>query len=305
MEPLLSLARKNLHHYGNKALVQLRNLRCLTGVPRLYRPVFVVGCSRSGTTLVYKTFSESRQLGSLQKETHDFWASLHTPEERNWDTHEIPESFASESDRRLVSRFFYTSTGHTRFVDTNNQNGLSISYLHALFPDAHFVFIKRSPGDNINSLIHGWGKADEFATWSRRLSETVEIENGLYRNWCFFLADGWRQYTRSSIEEVCAFQYRALNEAILGARTKIPENQWHELFYEELIADPVEGFRAVFHASGLAFDDHLERHCRQVLSNPYNAFSEIRVDKWKESPNRVKIERALPIVQETAAKLGY
>ena len=31
------------------------------------RPVIVVGCSRAGTTLAYKTLSESHEIGSLQR----------------------------------------------------------------------------------------------------------------------------------------------------------------------------------------------------------------------------------------------
>jgi hypothetical protein len=37
-----------------------------------------------------------------------------------------------------------------------SQNGLCVSYLCSLFPDADFVYVKRNPGDNINSLIEEW-----------------------------------------------------------------------------------------------------------------------------------------------------
>ncbi len=305
MEGLIKLIEKNIDYYSGRVQTKIRELKCAIKPPELQKPIFIVGCSRAGTTLVYKTFSESAILGSLQKETHDFWSSMHPPSERGWDTHEIPPHLASEAEREYVSRFFFASTGKTRIVDKNNQNGLSISYLHKLFPDAYFVFIKRNPGDNINSLIYGWGKAEEFGTWSKALPERVAIENGRYIHWCFFLANGWRQYTHASIEEVCAFQYRAINEAILKSKQDIPKEQWYDLCYETLIADPVNGFREVIQGCNMTFDDHLERHCRYVIKNPYNAFSEIKIDKWKESSNRKKIERVLASVDETARKLGY
>ncbi len=305
MEELLCLIRKNLLHYGNKAVVGVRDLRCSVALPNLRQPIFIIGCSRAGTTLVYKTFSESRELGSLQKETHQFWANRHSPAERGWDTHAIPTECATDSDREYVARYFYSHTGRTRIVDKNNQNGLSIPYLYRLFPDANFVFIKRSPGDNINSLIHGWGKADEFGGWSNALPQKISIENGMYRNWCFFLANGWREYAHASIEEVCAFQYRAMNDAILSAKHEIPEKQWHELYYERLIADPVEEFQKVIEACDINFDDHLKRHCNEVIKKPYNAFSAVKIDKWKESENREKIERILPSVSEITRNLGY
>ena len=136
--------------------------------PPADRPVIVLGCSRAGTTVVYKTLSESPELGTLQRETHDFWVDLHPLDEKHWNTHALDAADASTKDRDHVARYFYTWTGRHRWVDKNNQNGLCVPYLRALFPDAIFVFVKREPGDNINSLIEGWGKPDKYAHLANR-----------------------------------------------------------------------------------------------------------------------------------------
>lgn len=269
------------------------------------RPIFIIGCSRAGTTLVYKTFSESRELGSLQRETHDFWVDLHPLSKKNWDTHALGAADASAADCNAVTRYFYAHTGKSRFVDKNNQNGLCVPYLHALFPDAHFVYVKRSPGDNINSLIEGWSKPVEFATWSDTLPETVAIDGGQYTRWCFFLAEGWRDYLHAPIEDVCAFQYEAINRAILDARNTVPPAQWTDIVYEDLVRDPVGGFRRAFEDCGLKYTPAVEQHCAQVLSKPYNAFSEIRLDKWKDGRNRERIERVMGRVAAVAEEMGY
>ena len=296
---------KTLSHHGRRAGRAVRGALWDIFPRPAERPVIIVGCSRAGTTLVYKTFSESCELGSLQRETHDFWMNLHPLREQHWDTHGLDVVHAGDHDRDRVSRYFYAWTGKRRFIDKNNQNGLCVPYLHALFPDAHFVFIKRSPGDNINSLIEGWGKPEEFATWSDHLPERVEVDGGRYTKWCFFLADGWRDYLRAPIEEVCAFQYRTINQAILDAKRSIPSCQWSEVFYEDLVRDPVGGFRRLFEEAGLPFTPALNEHCANVLATPYNAFSEIRLDKWKDGRNREIIERALTQVETTARAMGY
>lgn len=265
----------------------------------------MVGCSRAGTTLVYKTFSQSQFLGSLQKETHDFWAQLHPLSERLWNTHAIDPMLASEQDKKTVAQHFYTQTGSNRIVDKNNQNGLSVPYLYRLFPDAHFVYITRNPGDNIDSLIHGWNRGVEFAAWSEELTDTVRIDNGKFRQWCFFLAEGWRQLTQSTIEEVCAFQYRMMNEAILSAKALIPTDQWHEVHYEALIKNPVLEFQKLFKACDIPFDAYMEANCKSVLNNPYNTFSEIRIEKWKDGINQEKIKRILPLVEDISRHMGY
>jgi hypothetical protein len=273
--------------------------------PPADRPVIVLGCSRAGTTVVYKTLSESPQLGTLQRETHDFWVDLHPLPEKHWDTHALDAADASERDRDYVARYFYSWTGRSRWVDKNNQNGLCVPYLQALFPDAVFVYVKRGPGDNINSLIEGWGKPDKYATWSQRFPETVAIDNGRYTQWCFFLAEGWRDYLRAPIEDVAAFQYQAINRAILDARAAVPAGQWVEVFYEDLVRDPVAGYRALYRGCGLDFTPGVEAHCRAVLSKPYDVFGEIKLDKWKEGRNRERVERVLERVAPLAREMGY
>ena len=296
---------KTLRYHGGQLVRGMRDLRWKISAPSVNRPVFIVGCSRAGTTLVYKAFSESAELGSLQRETHDFWSEFHPPAERDWDSHIIPASCASEDDRKQVAKYFYVHTGQLRFVDKNNQNGLCIAYLYKLFPKAHFVYVKRSPGDNINSLIEGWGKADEFATWADHLPEKVNIDAGRYQRWCFFLAPHWRDYLDASVEQVCAYQYKAMNNAILDAKALVPEQQWSEVFYEQLVQDPVAGFGDVFTHARLNFDAHLQAYCRDVLSTPFNAFSEIRLDKWKDGRNAERVARVLPQLAEVEQRMGY
>ena len=297
--------KKTVRYYAHERLKSLRGLMWDADPKYAEKPVFVVGCSRGGTTLVYRTFSESRELGSLQRETHDFWNHLHPVEARAWDSHELTATDASEADRAAALRFFYVGTGRRRFVDKNNQNGLAVPYLHALFPDACFVYIKRSPGDNINSLIEGWKRPGGFGAWSEKLPRHVAIDEGRFQRWCFFLPQGWESFLEASIESVCAFQYRAMNEAILDARELIPKDQWIEMRYEDILVDSVGKFRKAFEAVGIEFDKNLQAHCAEVLAKPYNAFSEIRRDKWRDSLNAARIESVLPEVEAVSKRMGY
>lgn len=298
-------ADKTLRYHGKQILRAARGAWWDVHRFPAKRPIFIIGCSRAGTTLVYKTFSESKYLGTLQRETHDFWSDMHPLKDKHFDTHALAAQDATQHDRDKVARYFYTYTGTERFVDKNNQNGLGVPYLYTLFPDAHFVYVKRSPGDNLNSLIEGWSKPEEFATWSKQLPERIAVEHGRYTHWCFFLAQGWRDYINAPVEEVCAFQYDAINQAILDARRTIPALQWSEVFYEDLVRDPVESFRKLLKASGLPFDARLQAHCANVLKTPYNAFSEIRLDKWKDGHNCEKIERVMHKVASVASAMGY
>jgi hypothetical protein len=305
MADLFDKISKTLRHHAKAAQRDLRGTWWDIACPPADRPVIVLGCSRAGTTVVYKTLSESPQLGTLQRETHDFWVDLHPVEDKHWNTHALDATDASADDRNFVTRYFYSWTGRSRWVDKNNQNGLCVPYLRALFPDAVFVYVKRSPGDNINSLIEGWGKPDKYATWSGQFPEQVTIDNGRYTQWCFFLAEGWRDYLKSPIEEIAAFQYQAINRAILDARASVPASQWVEIFYEDLVRDPVAGYKTLYQGCGLDFTPGVEVHCQQVLSKPYDVFGEIKLDKWKEGRNRERVERVLERVAPVALEMGY
>ena len=96
-----------------------------------------------------------------------------------------------------------------------------------------------------------------------------------------------------------------MNRAIMEAAKSVPATQWTDVRYEDLVNNPVEGFRTAFESCGLEFTPALKRHCSDVLSKPYNAFSEIRLDKWRKQGNRDRIERVLPEIAEVAIEMGY
>lgn len=225
--------------------------------------------------------------------------------ERGWKSHVLGAEDASSADRDRVTRYFYQWSGRLRFADKNNQNGLCVPYLQALFPDAIFVYVKRSPGDNLNSLIEGWRRPEEFATWSGGLPGEVRIDGGAFSRWCFFLPEGWREHLNDSLAEICAWQYAAMNEAILDARENIPASQWYELKYEDILQSPVETLSQAFNACGLRVDEAVRSRLSDVVKTPYNAFSPIKADKWRNGSNQALIESALPDVAGVAQRMGY
>ena len=296
--------RKTVSFYSEQAVFMLRRKIYSYHKPRLYKPIFIIGCSRSGTTAVYRTFSDSHHLASIRKETHAMWDALHPASETGWDSHELTTAQATVADRSAVTGFYYTRLGTKRLVDKANQNCFRIPYLYALFPDASFVFVKRGGPDNINSLIHGWARPAKYGTWAADLPAEVRVDNGRYRAWCFFLFKGWRQFTTARIEEVCARQWLAANQAVLNAKSDVPSHQWAEIRYEDILSDAVTTFRNVFEHLGLPFDDPMEKYCATIVQNPTNAFSRPRLNKWKEE-NPERIERILPTIQDMMDRLGY
>jgi hypothetical protein len=77
-----------------------------------------------------------------------------------------------------------------------------------------------------------------------------------------------------------------------------------EIVYEDILNKPVETFRKVFAQLDISYTDEIMKHCENLSSKPYNAFSKPRLNKWKEE-NRVKIERVMPMISEMMETMGY
>jgi hypothetical protein len=224
--------------------------------------------------------------------------------EKLWDSHNLGPEDVNDRDRVAVARFFFKHVGMKRFVDKANQNCFRIPYLFELFPDAIFIYVKRDGRDNINSLIHGWSRPDEFAAWSQDIPANIQIDNGRYRQWSFFLFPGWRNYLQSPVEEVCAQQWISANQSVLSAKRDMPHARWIEVFYEDILKRPSETFEELFNRLKITYSEGIRNHCTRLLERPYNAFSQPRLHKWKEE-NRERIERISPVIKDTMIKMGY
>jgi hypothetical protein len=128
------------------------------------RPIFVVGCYRSGTSLLSQLLDSHPRISSgpedplleyLAKLDNDFWRDTlkgfgFTEEE--WLT-EVRGTLEN-----LQSRYTQIQ-GKTRFADKNPGNSPIIGYLDKLYPNCQVIHIVRNPRDVIASSRIKFGKA--------------------------------------------------------------------------------------------------------------------------------------------------
>jgi hypothetical protein len=273
--------------------------------PRARAPIFVIGCPRSGASLLYRALSGAPALGGLGRDGPAYWDTLHPCAERQWRTHALDAAQAGPTDRERVTREYFIRTGGSRWVDMNAHAGLAVRYLDALFPDAHFVYVKRAPYATLRSLMLGWSLPERFGAWSAELPVKVRIDAGRYRRWCFFLAAGWQDYVSAPLPEVCAFQYRAINAAILDARAGIPAERWTELRYEDVLREPETYFGRVARDCQVRMDARLRQHL-DALQRHVVAQAEARsFPGAKRAEDEQRIAEAMSLVADIAARMGY
>jgi hypothetical protein len=269
------------------------------------RPVLVLGCPRSGTTALQELLVASPELGSIHNEGHILWDPYHHPQARGWGSDALGADDVSDRERAYIYRAISMFVrGERRFVDKTAENVLRIPYLRELFPDATFVFIRRRGADTVNSLMEAWKARPRFVKY--RLPETLDGLGEMSGDkWSFALVPGWRELRDAPLEEICARQYVACNEAALDAREGVDAGRWHEVSLEELTADPVGQAERLCGLLDVGFG--LEVRARAESFNTTPASTSItapRRDKWRQQ-NEAEIERVLPLVEPTERRLGY
>jgi hypothetical protein len=222
-------------------------------------------------------------------------------------SHAISPSDIAPNERRVLTWAIDRLTGpDLRYLDKFPRNVLRAEYLHALFPDASFVYIRRDGRSVVSSLMTGWRTASKFGHGTR-LAEPVRIEGYEGDVWRFLLPPGWEAYasTGRRLEEVCAFQWVAANEAVLRARDAIAPRRWFEVSYEELVDEPVPTTERMFSALDLPVDEPVRRWAAELDQHvSTTAVSAPAHDKWrKEHP--AEVERVLPVLEPMLRRLGY
>lgn len=273
---------------------------------RFERPVFVIGAPRSGTTLLFRVLAASPELGALPREGHDMWRTYHHPRYSGWRSDAIGAGEVGLGERRFIAAYLasYLGRGQRRFVEKTPENSLRVPYLLELYPDAHFIVVKRDPCDVINSLIQGWREPHgRFRSYF--VPQELAIQDYPHRRrWCFLLIEGWRRYCEATVEE-CAFeQWRQCTEALAAQRSQLSAGRWHEVHLEHLLANPEAVVGELAAAIGIDMNSAMRAELADGVARPVNALSPAGEHKWRLE-NRREILRLLPRLAPIARLAGY
>ena len=145
--------------------------------------------------------------------------------------------------------------------------------------------------------MEGWRRPDLFRGYliPDRLSVPGVPEN----RWAFTLIPGWRSLLAGPLEEICARQWIACNEAVLRFREgEGRSTPFLRISYEELVAEPGRTLSRVAAFAKLEFD---------LQGGPLprsNVVSEPEQDKWRRRYGDT-IARVEDIIGPTMERLGY
>jgi hypothetical protein len=266
-------------------------------------PLFVVGCGRSGSTLLRLMLDahpdlavpgESHFIPELRRRFPDPVAGddltaalLRTPHFRHWN---VAESGVWERVRALeaptfaevVEAAFLANAdehGARRWGDKTPAYVRSIPLLHALWPDARFVHLIRDGRDvALSYLSLHWGPDTVWAA-----------------------ARKWRRDVGAGIRE----------------GQPLGTSRYLEVRYEDLVADPEETLRTICALAGLPFDERMldpaarRRHptLAPTEGRPFHARSEdevaANVRDWRTQMSPEAVRRFEAVAGALLSDLGY
>jgi hypothetical protein len=285
----------------------------------LDRPILVIGCNRSGTTLIFNNLAEHPRTWSLYEESqHIFYRHYPIHPEMGDRIVEPPapetagaitrafyeeahnkEIFKDHRGLRLLPRKLLQRPMNRlykrpplRLVEKTPANSLRIPFLARLFPDARILFVVRRAEDTISSLMEGW------KNWSKTGSGPW-----VYGEWHYLVPPGWQAWTDRSLEEICAFQWVESNRTALQDLEEHFRDRYLLVRYEDTISAPLRTFDIIREYCELNESEHLDRLTRMIEQRVFtHGGSRPRAGKWRELHGQ-EIERARPLFQELSQRL--
>jgi hypothetical protein len=278
--------------------------------------LFIVGCPRSGTTLLRRIVDAHPDI-AITKETHwivqllegEYGASTEAPVTpellarllSHWRFGRL-ELDAGRIERleRLVARdepvsyaelitAVYDLCGELRgkrlVGDKTPRYVRDIPTLHGLWPRAKFVHLIRD-GRDVCLSVRNWDKENRFVT---RISTFEKDPVSTIALW-------WEQLVRLGRE----------------AGDALSADLYHEIRYEQLVAEPAEECRTLCDFLGIPYDEHMPRfHEGRTKDDPgLDAKSAWRpitpgLRKWRSEMADGDIERFEAVAGDLLGELGY
>jgi tetratricopeptide (TPR) repeat protein len=173
------------------------------------KPVFIVGMPRSGTTLAEQILAaHPMAYGAGER---DFWENAQARGDRN------AAALAAEYERLIDG----LAPDAERVIDKMPQNFLHLGLIHAAFPNARIVHMRRNPLDTCLSIY--------FQHFKRTHAYSHELQD---------LAHYYGQY----------------QSLMRHWRRALPADALLEVVYEDLVAEPEAGARRLLAFVGLPWD---------------------------------------------------
>lgn len=257
----------------------------------LIRPIFIVGHPHSGTTIASKLLGLHSDL-STSDELNTYWHPGNYFDFKNCEHERKAEDATDKEIKRLHQRLEFERWlrgNHSRFINKNPNNTVTVSFLRKVFPDCFIVHVVRDALSVVNSMLHGLPY--DVERYDRYLSPEKRISP-----WAGVKPPKWREYLNPDPVIQHAHQWKLSVEYILSREKTLLPN-FIQLKYEDLCLNTHEVIANIWRCAGLSVKVNQFRHVPSSLVN--------QNFKYRSQLTSDDIQHILGITAETRHKLGY
>jgi hypothetical protein len=273
----LILRLRTYRHMGLYRLWKLFNRR-----PTLERPIFAIGCPRSGTSIFARLLGEHPDIINYS-EAGTIWDPdnyYNGEADHHWTVDEVRE----KDVQRIVSHFRFEQwmSKRKRLLNKHLRNSVRIAYIKKIFPDATFIHVIRDGRAVVNSILR-------------------KVEEQPYRKeipfWNFCKPPNWRELQQKDAVAQTAWQWREIVQHILTFSAEL-KNRYIEVKYDQLCSEPREMLAHVL--TKLEMEDRGGFLMRKIPDKLRDADY-----KWKQYLNEAEIKVINEIQEPLLRQLGY
>jgi hypothetical protein len=260
--------------------------------PNLKQPIFIVGSPRSGTTFLGSCIAKLPEI-SYHFEPVATKAAARYVHNQEWNFSKASRFY------RLVYAWLMRlhADGDLRFAEKTPRNCFLISFLHQVFPDAQFVHIIRDGRDS--ALSHSKKPWLQAASANSNQRESSGYLYGPYpRFWVE--PERTQEFIVTSDIHRCIWAWRCHVSTILEQANQLPPNQYYELRYENLVAQPQQEAQQLLTYLGIQSGESAQKL--------YHAFEQANANSVGQWRRGLSTEQLLQIEQEAGFllhRLGY
>lgn len=217
-----------------------RNIYTALPFAGIKHPIFIIGCGRSGTTILGTALSKHRRVMYLN-EPRGLWAAAY-PQTDIWSPDPVSrnaklvfsrEDVERDKSDKLKRLFRFETIRHRRpvLIEKSPANNLRLEFVRGIFPDARFIHIFRNGLEVARSIEQLTSKGKWFGPGFYKWDRLVDYANGTSAT--------------SRLPSLCAsafekglLEWRLSTESAVRFLHGIPSEAFVEVNYEHFVGNP-------------------------------------------------------------------
>jgi len=233
----------------------------------LFKPVFIVGCGRSGTTIFGYALSVHSKVTYLD-EPRDLWSEAY-PKTDIWSEHKkarngtivLTEADADSNNSAILINLFkqqIAKQGATTLIEKLPINNFRLRFINAIFPAARYIHIYRNALEVARSIETRCKNGKWFVNNKYKWDELVKIARSNPKT--------------EHLPELCTSYYdmgllewRLSTEAAVSFLDRLPKERQHELSYTDLINNPEETVARALRFTDLDMEPLIRKFCHDII----------------------------------------